>query len=101
MHEAANARGASDWTQALKNFSMALAIFHTDDQIRSMALIGAAGAAANLAELAKANPAAASAQAKLAEKYLVELQNLFPKTRAASDEAIPGIKKTINTYKKG
>jgi hypothetical protein len=100
LHEAAGAKSAAEWTVALKNFSMALAIFHTDDEIRSMALIGAAQASAKLAELAKSNPVAASANAKLAEKYLAELQNLYPKTRAASDEAIPAIQKIITTYKK-
>ncbi len=100
LHEAAGAKSAAEWTVALKNFSMALAIFHTDEEIRSMALIGAAQAAAQLAELAKSNAVAASANAKLAEKYLAELQNLYPKTRAASDEGIRAIQKIIATYKK-
>jgi hypothetical protein len=100
LAEAANAKAAPEWAKALSNFSMALSIFHADDEIRSMALLGAANASAQLAELNKSSATVASTHAKLAEKYLAELQNIFPKSKAAGDESVPKIQALIQTHKK-
>jgi hypothetical protein len=77
-----------------------------------MALLGAANASAQLAELNKdvkedvkvdgkmVKMAVASANyAKLADKYVSELMQLLPKSKAADSALIPGIQKTINAYK--
>ena len=77
-----------------------------------MALLGAANAAAQLAELNKDNKidvkvgdktvkkaVTAETYAKLSEKYLSELTTLLPKSKAAEDESIPDIQKIINEYK--
>ena len=97
--KAAGAKKSEDWAEALESFSTSLAIFNADDEIRSMALLGAANASAKLAELNKAEKAVAKNYAVLAEKYLSELTSLLAKTVAADDDSIPGIQKTINAYK--
>jgi hypothetical protein len=97
--KAASAKRAEDWAEALQNFSTSLAVFNADDELRSLALLGAAKAAAQLAEMNKANNVTSANYAKLADKYLAELIQLLPKTKAASDESLPAIQKTINTYK--
>lgn len=99
MVQAAGAKKTEDWAEALENFSTSLAIFNADDDIRSLALLGAANAAAKLAELNKSNGTVASTYAKLADKYLSELTQLLPKSKSANDESIPGIQKIINSYK--
>lgn len=101
MVKASEAKNLNDWSEALRNYSMSLSIFRADEEIRSMALLGAARACAELAELSKANETAASNHAKLGEKYLAELLNLLPKSRAAEDESIAGIQQKITKYKKG
>lgn len=92
------ARSRDDWSEAYENFSKALSIFTGDDEIRSMALLGAANACAQLADQSSGNETAASVYAKLAEKYLSELITLLPKTKAAEDESIPDIQKLITKY---
>lgn len=99
--KSADAKNANDWAEALKNFSMALSIFQSDDEIRSMALLGAATACAKMADLNKATETVASNHAKLAEKYLAELLNLLPKSRAAEDDSVTQIQQVITKYKKG
>lgn len=99
--KAHEAKTVADWSDALRNYSMSLSIFSADDEIRSMALLGAARACAELAELGKANETTASNHAKLGEKYLAELLNLMPKSRAAEDESVGGIQQKITRYKKG
>lgn len=99
MVAAAGARDSAGWSQALQNFSAALAIFQSDDEIRGMALLGAAEASAKLAELSKANKTASVNHARLAEKYLAELLNLLPRTPAAEDESIPEINKLIEAHR--
>ncbi|MCA8915270.1 MAG: hypothetical protein KDB90_07650 [Planctomycetes bacterium] len=109
---AATAKKAEDWAEALENFSESLSIFNADDEIRSKALLGAANACAQLAELNKGvlvevkrndktEKVALSSEnyAKLADKYVSELTSLLGKTKAAEDESLPGIQKIINTYK--
>ncbi|MCC6465640.1 MAG: hypothetical protein IT463_09905 [Planctomycetes bacterium] len=100
MVEAAQARNSQQWAKALKNFCTSLAIFDADDEIRSMGLLGAANAAAQLAEQSKGNAVVASNYAKLAEKYLAELTGLFGKSKAAEDDQIAVIQSHIRTYKK-
>lgn len=108
--KAADARRADDWAEALKLFSTSLSIFNADDEIRSMALLGAANAAAQLAELNKdvlrkdsrsgeMVPRTSDNYARLAEKYLSELTTLLPKSKAAEDDSIPAIQKLINTHR--
>ncbi|MCA8910988.1 MAG: hypothetical protein KDB82_04750 [Planctomycetes bacterium] len=110
--EALKAKRTDDWAEALEYFSTSLSIFNADDEIRSMALLGAANAAAQLAELNKDNKidvkvgdktvkkaVTAETYAKLSEKYLSELTTLLPKSKAAEDESIPDIQKIINEYK--
>lgn len=97
--KAAGAKKAEDWSEALQNFSTSLAIFNADDEIRSLALLGAANAAAQLAELNKTAQVTASNYAKLADKYLSELTQLLPKTKAANDDSLPAIQKIITKYK--
>ncbi len=100
MAEAASARGAAEWTRALQNFSTSLSIFRSDEEIRTMGLLGAAEAASKLAELSSSNAVAATNYAKLGEKYLAELLNLYPKSRAAEDEKVTEIQKRIQTVLK-
>lgn len=109
---ASKARKTEDWAEALEYFSTSLSIFNADDEIRSKALLGAANAAAQLAELnkdvkidvkkgEKTEKVAMTSEnyAKLSEKYLSELTTLLPKSKAAEDESIPDIQKIINAYK--
>lgn len=108
--KAEDAKRADDWAEAYLLFSTSLSIFNADDEIRSMALLGAANAAAQLAELNKGNlrkdkdgkmiAKTSDNYAKLAEKYLSELTTLLPKTKAADDESIPDIQKLINTHRR-
>jgi len=98
--DAAKAKTTSDWASALSNFSQALAVFRSDDEVRSKALLGAALAASKLAELTKGNVDTASTYAKLAEKYLTELTSQLPKTKAAEDDSLAAIETRIKTYKK-
>lgn len=111
--KAADAKRTDDWGEALQLFSTSLSIFNADEEIRSMALLGAANAAAQLAELNKSvmreitenNKKVKVAltsdnYAKLAEKYLSELTTLLPKTSAAEDASIPEIQKLINTHRR-
>lgn len=100
MVEAAQARNSQQWGKALKNFCSSLAIFAADDEIRSMALLGASNAAAQLAEQSKGNAVVASNYAKLAEKYLAELTGLYGKSKAAEDDQVAVIQAHIRTYKK-
>jgi hypothetical protein len=110
--ESTAASKVEDWAEAYENFSLALAVFSSDDEIRSMALLGAAKACSKLAELNKDNKVevekgtktsmeavASASYALLAEKYLAELTTLLPKTRAAEDESIAGIRKVIEAYR--
>lgn len=99
MVAAAGARDSAGWADALKHFSAALAIFHSDDEIRGMALLGAAEASAKLAELTKETKPVSVNHARLAEKYLAELLNLLPRTPAAEDEAVPEINKLIEAHR--
>jgi hypothetical protein len=96
---AATAKKSEEWAEALESFSTSLSVFNADDEIRSKALLGAANASSKLAELAKAEKVVAQNYAVLAEKYLSELTSLLAKTKAAEDESIAGIRKTINAYK--
>lgn len=98
--DAAKAKTASDWSNALTNFSTALAVFRSDDEIRSMALLGAARSSSMLAELNGSKADTASNYATLAEKYLSELTTQLPKTKAAADEGLPEIEKRITKFKK-
>ena len=108
--KAEGAKRVDDWAEALQLFSTSLSIFNADDEIRSMALLGAANAAAQLAELnqdvlredkdGKKVAKTSDNYATLAEKYLSELTNLLPKTKAAEDESIPEIQKLISKYQR-
>jgi tetratricopeptide (TPR) repeat protein len=109
--KAADARRVEDWAEALQNFSTSLAIFNSDDEIRSMALLGAANAAAQLAELNKDKKredkrsgkmvaTTSDNYARLAEKYLSELTTLLPKSKAADDSSIPDIQALINKHRR-
>jgi hypothetical protein len=100
MVEAAGARNSSDWARSLRNYSMALSIFHSGREIRSLALLGAAEAAAKLAELSNRDERMADNYALLAEKYLHELRTLMPNSRAAADESIPDIEALIEAHKR-
>lgn len=100
MVDAARAKSIPEWSSALTNFSTGLSVFRGDDEIRSMALLGAANAAANLAELNASKPEVASNYAKLAEKYASELTSQLPKSKAAQDELIAEIEKRVTKYKK-
>jgi len=97
--DSATAKTANEWAGALVNFSTALSVFRADDEIRSMALLGAAKAASMLAELNKSKKDVANINATLAEKYLSELTSQLPKTKAAGDESIVEIEKRITQYK--
>jgi tetratricopeptide (TPR) repeat protein len=97
--DSARAKTNNDWASALTNFSMALAVFRADDEIRSMALLGAANAASRLAELNGTKAEVASTYAKLAEKYLSELVSQLSKTKAANDALVPEIEKRITQFK--
>ena len=108
MVKAIDARRVEQWADALEHFSTALSIFASDDEIRSMALLGAANAAAQLAELNKdrktdvkgvSKALIAENYAKLSEKYVSELQTLFGRTKAAESETLESIQATINKYK--
>ncbi|MCB9894666.1 MAG: hypothetical protein H6839_09465 [Planctomycetes bacterium] len=109
---AATAKKAEEWAEALENFSTSLSLFNADDEIRSKALLGAANACAQLAELNKGELVEVKRNdrmvkvalisenyARLADKYVSELTSLLGKTKAAEDESLPGIQKIINTYK--
>jgi hypothetical protein len=98
--EAAKAKSSAEWSAALKNFSMALAVFRSDDEIRSMALLGAAEATSMLAEANAGKPEVAANYAKLAEKYLMELTSQLPKTASAQSESVGEIEKRVAKLKK-
>ena len=91
-------KDAEKWAKALRNFSASLAVFSADSELRSMGLLGAANASAQLARSVKEAKIAAR-HAKMAEKYLAELQSTLPKTRAASDESISDIEKLIRKHR--
>jgi len=99
MVEAAGARNVNDWARALRAYSLALAMFDSGQEIRSLALLGAAQASAKLAELNASSAKVADNYARLAEKYLNELQTLIPNSRAASDESIPEVSRAIQAHK--
>lgn len=99
MAAAAEARTARDWAEALERFSMGLSLFNADDELRSIGLLGAANAAANLADVNSGDERLATIYAKLASKYLDELTTLLPNTRAAKDtEAVEEIREAIATH---
>ncbi|MEZ5992418.1 MAG: hypothetical protein R3E76_08695 [Planctomycetota bacterium] len=97
--QSAKAKRTDDWAEAYESFTISLSLFNADDEIRSKALLGAANACAQLADLNSGKPVQAAVYAKLSEKYLSELTTLLPKTKAADDESIPGIQKIVNKYK--
>jgi hypothetical protein len=99
MVEANSARDAEGWARALRSNSQALSMFEAGPEIRSLALLGAANAAAKLAELNAANETIANTYAVLAEKYLNELTSLYGSTRPASDKSISDIETVINNHK--
>jgi tetratricopeptide (TPR) repeat protein len=101
MVEAAGARDAEGWSRALRSFSMALAIFQADEEIRSMALLGAANASARLADLNAASPQVANNHARLADRYLSELVNLMPSSRAARDKLVGEIRDLVSKHRNG
>lgn len=101
--EAAKARRSKnvvDWTKAYQNYSMSLSIFIADDEIRGYALLGAAVACSELAELKKGKASEASNYATLAEAYSAELTSLHPKGRAAEDDALITVAERVKKYKK-
>ncbi|MBX3473407.1 MAG: hypothetical protein KF754_03425 [Planctomycetes bacterium] len=99
MVDAARAKSIPEWSVALSNFSTALSVFRADDEIRSMALLGAANAASTLAELNGQKADVANNYARLAEKYQSELLQQLPKSKAASDEKLVEIEKRITKFK--
>lgn len=98
--EQATAKSNADWASALTHFSTALSVFHSDDEIRSMALLGAANSASMLAEVNTSKADVAAIYAKLAEKYLMELTLQLPKSVAAHSESVPEIQKRFIKHKK-
>ncbi|MBZ0135894.1 MAG: hypothetical protein K8I27_05935 [Planctomycetes bacterium] len=107
--KATDAKRVEDWAEALTSFSTSLSIFNADDEIRSMALLGAANASAQLAEMNKDKlradksgkqvPMTSDNYARLAEKYLSELTTVLPKSKAAEDKSIPDIQALINKHR--
>jgi len=100
MIDAARANRAEDWASALTNFSMALAVFRSDEEVRGMALLGAAHASSMLAQVNAAKPDVANLHARLAEKYLTELTTEVSRASSTRSEAIPEIEARIAKFKK-
>jgi hypothetical protein len=98
--KARKSKNAADWTKAYQNYSTSMSIFMSDEGLRSQALLGAAEACAQLAELKRATAIEASNYAKLAEKYVAELTTLYPKSKAAETGPLPEITATVKKYKK-
>lgn len=98
--KARKSKNATDWTKAYQNYSTSMSIFMSDEGLRSQALLGAAEACAQLAELKKGKAVDASNYAKLAEKYLAELTTLYPKSKAADSSLLPEITATVKKYVK-
>ena len=98
--EEAKVRNAADkWSEALKNFSAALAIFRGDDELRSMALLHSAQASSELAKLNGRKKEVAGNHARRAEKYVTELKELLPKSKAAESPLIDEINKVVKQYR--
>jgi tetratricopeptide (TPR) repeat protein len=98
--EASNARDSQGWARSLRSYSIALSMFESGPEVRSLALLGAAKAASKLAERNAGESVVAHNYAILAEKYLNELTTLYGSTRPARDKSISEIQTAINNHKR-
>ena len=98
MVAASNAKTADEWAGALKYFATSIGMFAGDAEFRGQALFGAAKSCAEMAKGTKEKDAAAR-HASAGEIYILELRTTLGATKAASNQELSEITKTIDKYK--
>ncbi|MHC4841977.1 MAG: tetratricopeptide repeat protein [Planctomycetota bacterium] len=97
LKDAEKSKKAEDYTKALDSFAKSVSLFNADDEIRSMALLGAARASQLLAGKAKSD-SAKGMYGKWTARYVMELDMLHADSKAVSHEWMKAIRKVANKH---